>query len=170
MDPVLIGLLAELRLAVGFLGEKAQRGWWECNFLGQSSGAFLVHTYPRTTLLAQYHGVCEAAQLLHDVHVGVGQNYHPFRLPVSIEKAIATDVQQSTGGLLELFSSVTNAEQKLVDIASELNEVKDGPVYLGGYSDDGLEALIRDSAALYLTAFQNGHKCFPYVRTDNVSS
>lgn len=170
MNQTLIRMLTEVRLAVGYLGEKSQKSWWDSNFLGQSSAAFLVHMYPRTTLLAQYHGVCEAARLLHDEQVGVGQNYHLFRLPAVIERAVAEDVKMDANGLFEVYSSVLQAEQKLQDIATELNEVNDGPFYLGEFSDDRLEALARQSAALYLNAFRNGHRCFPYIRSDNVSA
>ena len=62
-------LIAELKLLIGYLGEKNQFNWWDSNFLGTSSGVFLIHPYPRTTLLAQYHGVSEAALLAHDESV-----------------------------------------------------------------------------------------------------
>jgi hypothetical protein len=61
MGTIILELLAELRLAVGFLGEKGQHNWWPSSFLSATSPAFLSPPFPRSRILAQYHGVKEAA-------------------------------------------------------------------------------------------------------------
>ncbi len=77
--------LLELRLLVGFLGERAQFGWWPTGFYDASSRLFLEPVFAKTSRLAQYHGVVEAARLLHDEHLSVG-SYHLFRMPEEIEQ------------------------------------------------------------------------------------
>ena len=54
--------LLQMRLLVGFLGEKAQFGWWPTSFFGEYSLRSLEFVAPKTSRLAQYHGVVEAAR------------------------------------------------------------------------------------------------------------
>lgn len=158
-------LIAELKLLIGYLGEKNQFNWWDSNFLGTSSGVFLIHPYPRTTLLAQYHGVSEAALLAHDESVGIGHNYHLFRLPVSIERSIASAVREMTlaNSLGNALSSKENALSRLTELAIKAN-AEDGPVNIGNFDESCLEQLIRTSAGCYLSAFEQGKRSFPYMR------
>src|SRR5664280_937787 len=72
--------LLQIRLLVGFLGERAQFAWWPTAFYDPSSQLFLAPVFSKTSQLAQYHGVTEAARLLHDEHLNVG-SYHLFRFP-----------------------------------------------------------------------------------------
>lgn len=171
MNNQLIRLIAELKLLVGYLGEKSQHNWWESNFLGTSSGAFLMHTFPRTTLLSQYHGVNEAALLVHDEFVGVGKNYHLFRLPVSIERNVASAIQElsENAGFINNLKSKEAAQQRLAELATKA-EAQDGPVNIGAFDDTKLEHLMHTSAGLYLSAFQHGKKCFPFMRGANGES
>lgn len=171
MNNQLIRLIAELKLLVGYLGEKSQHNWWESNFLGTSSGAFLMHTFPRTTLLSQYHGVNEAALLVHDEFVGVGKNYHLFRLPVSIERNVASAIQELAADekLNNTLKSKESVQQRLAELAAKA-EAQDGPVNIGAFDDTKLEHLMHTSAGLYLSAFQHGKKCFPFMRGANGES
>lgn len=82
--------LAQLRIVVGFLGEKDQAGWWPSGFCASASTAFLLPAFPRTLTPARYEGLCRAAQLVHDEHVGLGDVYHLFRLPEALEQALQT--------------------------------------------------------------------------------
>ena len=77
--------ILQARLLVGYLGERAQYDWWPTEFYETSSRLFLEPVYSRTFNLAQYHGVLEAARLLHDEHLSVG-SFHLFRLPEEIEQ------------------------------------------------------------------------------------
>lgn len=72
MTPSNITTLLELRLLVGFLGERAQYAWWPTAFYEPSSRLFLEPVFAKTARLAQYHGVLEAARRLHDEHLNVG--------------------------------------------------------------------------------------------------
>lgn len=171
MNKQLIRLIAELKLLVGYLGEKSQHNWWESNFLGTSSSAFLMHTFPRTTLLSQYHGVNEAALLVHDEFVGVGKNYHLFRLPVSIERNVASAIQELATNEKVMSSLKTKeaAKQRLEELATNA-EAQDGPINIGSFDDANLEHLMHTSAGLYLSAFQQGKKCLPFMRGANGES
>lgn len=80
--------VAHLRVLVGYLGEKAQHGWWPSEFYSATSSAFLTPVFVRTAKLAQYHGASEAARLVHDEHIGIGRVFHLFRLPQAIEQAV----------------------------------------------------------------------------------
>ena len=168
MNKQLIRLTAELKLLVGYLGEKSQHNWWESNFLGASSSAFLMHTFPRTTLLSQYHGVNEAALLVHDEFVGVGKNYHLFRLPVSIERNVASAIQELTENeeFINSIKSKEAAQQRLSELATKV-EAQDGPINIGTFEDAKLESLMHTIAGLYLSAFQQGKKCLPFMRGTN---
>lgn len=166
MNDDVVKLVAELRLVVGFLGEKAQSDWWGSNFLGGTSGAFLAPVFSRTTMLARYHGVCEAATIVHDEHIGLGENFHLYRLPDAIERAVAQEV----AGLEEkrLLNSVLCSSSAVLDrlktLADGQEQKVEGPVVLGSYSDVNLDATMRQSAQHYLMAFTQGYKCFPYLR------
>ena len=159
-------LLAEIRLLVGFLGEKTQPGWWGSNFIGTSSEAFLAPVFSRTTMLARYHGVCEAAMLVHDEHIGVGANYHLYRMPESAERAAAkavaeTDFQQQINDVLGSSEAV---QKRLGELAATDADKAQGPVVLGSYADADLNQHLRQSASHYARAFKEGYECFPFMR------
>lgn len=61
-----------LRILVGYLGESAQFAWWNTSFFQPASKLFLEPIFTRTSLLAKYPGIREAARRLHDAHIGVG--------------------------------------------------------------------------------------------------
>ena len=54
--------LVRLRVLVGYLGEKAQFGWWPTEFYAGTSEAFLAPVFGKTVDLARYNGVLEAAR------------------------------------------------------------------------------------------------------------
>lgn len=159
-------LIAEFRVLIGYLGEKNQHAWWGSNFLGASSAAFLMHPYPRTTLLAQYHGVCEAALLVHDEYIGVGKNYHLYRLPDSVERDIAKSIQDQD--FPERVSSLLKSKETAMDalraIAESTQDKSEGPVSIGTFSDESLMSSIPTMATHYFQALNGKYKCFPYMR------
>ena len=78
MDRESIQTVADLRMAVGYLGEKSQNNWWSSSFLAPQAKTYLSPIYPRTVALAQYRGVTEAALLVHDEFIGIGKVIPPF--------------------------------------------------------------------------------------------
>jgi hypothetical protein len=57
--------IAELRVLVGFLGEKGQANWWNSEFFSATATAFLAPIFNRSLFLAQYQGVTAAASKMH---------------------------------------------------------------------------------------------------------
>src|SRR5262245_22908887 len=88
--------LLSLRLIIGFLGEKSQYAWWSTAFYEPSSRLFLEPVFSRTSRLAQYHGVLEAARRIHDEHLSAG-SYHLFRLPEEVEEDLHAIAQSAVG-------------------------------------------------------------------------
>ncbi|XOV89815.1 MAG: BrxE family protein [Pseudomonadota bacterium] len=159
-------IVAELRLLVGYLGETNQKNWWGSNFLSPSSKAFLTPPFPRTVLLAQYHGVCEAACLVHDAFIGVGSNYHLYRLPDGVERAAAAVLQEAKF-IQQVEAELTSADaalRRLEECADKEVNQSDGPVNVGVYADAKLGSLIQQCAGHYLHAFSAGAKTFPFMR------
>jgi hypothetical protein len=166
MEKDIAKLVAEIRLLVGFLGEKSQQNWWSSNFIGATSGAFLAPIFSRTTMLASYYGVCESAMLVHDGRIGVGANFHLYRLPDSVERAAANEVASSTGKALidSVLSSSEAALIRLSELSLKNTDKVEGPFFVGSYSDESFKDLLQQSASHYLNAFKGDYKCFPYMR------
>jgi hypothetical protein len=97
--------LLKLRLTVGFLGERSQFAWWPTAYYEPSSRLFLEPVFSKTSRLAQYHGVLEAARRLHDEHLSAG-SYHVFRLPEEIEE----DPPESISALRRLIATLGPAQ------------------------------------------------------------
>ena len=157
-----VDLVLNYRFLIGYLGEKSQFDWWGSNFLGASSPAFLMYPYPRTMLLAQYHGVCEAALLVHDEYIGVGENYHLYRLPDSLEREVSKAVQNID--MTERPINKDSAFEALEQLVYSEAEKSEGPVNIGVFNDEGLELMLKVAASHYLNAFKEDYKSFPYMR------
>ncbi len=156
--------LAELRLLVGFLGEKDQFAWWKSSFFGPGCNAFLAPVFPRTQLLAQYAGLSRAAALLHDDHIGVGDVCHLFRLPEDLEQVVHRLVVEPS--IREtLTGSVKNREVALAslrEMAVPTKEAPDGAVRAGSLTDVRGSSAWRTVAAHYLQAFDRGVQAYPF--------
>jgi len=88
--------LIRLRFIVGYLGEQLQPTWWSSSFLAPVSTAFLTPMFSKTALLAQYHGIREAAARIHDEHIGIGKGvFHLFRLPDTLEQELHSLLRES---------------------------------------------------------------------------
>jgi len=81
----IIDQIVLLRLAVGFLGQQKQSGWWDCNFLDAIGIRFLDNTFPRTAWRAALRSTTEAACIVHDKAIGRVGNFHLFRFPPALE-------------------------------------------------------------------------------------
>ena len=91
--------IAELRVLVGYLGEKGQANWWGSEFFSATATAFLAPIFNRSLFLAQYQGATAAAAKVHDEAIGVGRIFHLFRLPaVAFETVID---EQGTNPILK---------------------------------------------------------------------
>lgn len=166
MDAKLSELIVSLRLNVGYLGEKSQNGWWDSEFLGSSGKAFLSPVFLRTVELAMYRGVSESAMLAHDADIGIGAHYHLFRLPDGLEIAAAKMFDQPLlASTTNLFpDSLEDAFANLKNLANTTAPRIEGPAAIGHFSVTDLKHLLEDAASHYLAAFENGFRCFPYMR------
>ena len=161
MESALAPLL-KTRLLVGFLGEKAQFGWWPTAFYEASGRPFLEPTFAKRPHVAQYHGVVEAACRVHDEHLNVG-TYHLFRLPEEMEQDLHGLVLT---GLEDYSPSIAHGDQEsaldaLGELVGPARKSGIGPVHLGSMS--GLAGRLVDIASIYRSAFLSGSRSFPYL-------
>lgn len=156
--------LLQMRLLVGFLGERAQFAWWPTVFYGASSRLFLEPVFSKTSRLAQYHGVLEAARRLHDERLSVG-SYHLFRLPEEVEQDLHAIVQSSAGE--ELASQTPLSKDAALDalkrLAATNGTASVGPTAVGSIKDIDSADTLKAIAAAYLSAFTQDTKTYPYL-------
>lgn len=155
--------LLQLRLLVGVLGERAQFAWWPTAFYESSGRLFLEPVFSKTTRLAQYHGVLEAARRLHDEHLSVGC-FHLFRLPEEVEQDLYALVQSRIGQ--DLASQILQSKETALDtlqcLAGTCSPEGIGPMAVGHIKE--LESLdtLQTIAGAYWKAFSQDVKTFPY--------
>lgn len=156
--------ILKMRLIVGYLGERAQCAWWPTAFYEASSRMFLEPVFSRTSPLAQYHGVVEAARRLHDEHLSVG-SYHLFRLPEEVEQDLHILVKRSEADQFALHEmrSKDAALGSLKDLAGTVSVKSVGPTAIGNIAE--LDALntVKTIAAAYVSAFSQDAKAYPYL-------
>jgi hypothetical protein len=160
--PVSSSLLVRLRLAVGVLGERDANGWWPSSFLEPASAAFLTPVFGRTALLAQFHGVSEAARRVHDARLAAG-SYHLFRLPEETEQDLHALVRDAAAPWGDL--AVPDAAQALValrEIASGEGASSPGPRLIGPASALHDASVWATVAAAYHDAFSQGFQSYPF--------
>lgn len=157
--------IAKLRLCVGFLGEKHANSWWGSSFFSSSSKVFLSPIFGKTSFLAQYYGVKEAAMAVHDKHIGTGKEvFHLFRLPEMIEielhKVICdADFENHAMGII---ANNENAKQFLnTDTKSNISSSV-GPIRVGSTENIEKDETWNIVARHYLNALQEGKQVFPY--------
>lgn len=156
---------AELRILVGYLGEKSQANWWCSEFFSTTATAFLAPIFNRTLFLAQYQGATAAAAKIHDEAIGVGQIYHLFRLPIGLEQASAEALSDADFART-VQARLANRElalARLAELAGKAEPASPGPVSLGQMSQD-LKAELQRAAGFYWAAFTSGIQTLPYVR------
>lgn len=157
--------IAELRVLVGYLGEKGQANWWGSEFLSTTAAAFLAPIFNRSLFLAQYQGATAAAAKVHDEAIGVGRIFHLFRLPIGLEQASAEALNDPVF-VQTLKASLANRElamARLAELADTSEPPSPGPVSLGPMSQD-LDARLRRTAGFYWAALNSGFQTFPYLR------
>lgn len=163
MDPYLPTIL-QLRLLVGFLGERSQHGWWPTSFFGDYSLRSLEFVAPKTASLAQYHATVEAARRLHDEHLSVG-SYHLFRLPEEVEQDLHALVQSAQGAAVigELPKDKQAALASLAKMANAWVAAAEGPVSVGSISALSDPPTAKSMAGVYLKALTANVKAYPYL-------
>lgn len=156
--------IAELRALVGYLGERQQYHWWSTAFCDPSSRPFLEPVFSKTSRLAQYYGVVEAARRMHDEHLNVGC-YHLFRLPAEVEQdlyefARSESTEKASTHELQNKEQAIDKLEKLAG-AAQLSGV--GPLSIGSVGELHNSKIIQTIAAAYLSAFKSNVKTFPYM-------
>ena len=154
-------------MLIGFLGEKNQFDWWNCSFLSPTSHAFLNPIFPKSLVQAQYTGVCQAATIFHDEHIGLGQNYHLYRLPDPLEQLLFASLKDKdfTDELKDKLKSTDEALSRLKQLGGSSVDKSEGPVVIGDFSDSNLTDMTAAVLSHYLSAFEHNYKTFPYFRT-----
>lgn len=155
--------IVKLRLAVGILGEKEQSNWWPSLWFTTNASSFLIPIYGERLDVARYHGVVEAARLVHDERIGVGRAFHLFRLPEGLERRLHEVVAQHKA--CQNFADLTEpamAENSLAELAANSREVSQGPVRAGDVGDLYGRKCVGGLAAYYRAAFEASQQTFPY--------
>jgi len=162
MNLDLIHNIVNLRFLVAYLGEKEQKAWWSSSFLSRSGEAFLSPVFPKTSTMARINGASGAAQVVHDEHIGVGEVFHLFRLPESIEYGISHFLAKNSSDL-DVVDSEVAAQAGLQDLAAGGNINGIGPLLVDGGMID--LNMIRRMAAAYMQGFSSGEQVYPYYRS-----
>jgi hypothetical protein len=156
--------LLQLRLLVGYLGERDQFGWWPTGFFEPSSRSFLEPIFSKSFRQAQYHGVLEAARLQHDHHLSAG-TYHLFRLPEELEQDLYLLMQNNGDGELgeSIFQNKEAALDALKLVANENSALHEGPMIIGRIDDLALADTLQSIAGAYYAAFLQNTNAYPYL-------
>jgi hypothetical protein len=166
-DSQLVRLL-QLRLIVGFLGEKPCYNWWPTSFAAPSARAFLEPAFPRTTGTAIFHGVSTAAARVHDEFIGIGLRvFHLFRLPAETEQDLheAAQAVYSDLNVRGVFKSRDAGLDVLAAFAESVDSGHEGPVAIGEIEDLWKCRLIDTIAGKYFSAFRGSMRSYPYLTT-----
>ena len=160
--PVQLQDLACLRAAVGYLGEKEQFNWWPSSFFGPGSSAFLTPVFSRTALLARLTAVTTAAARLHDEFIGVGSNWHLFRLPEDLEQDLHAFYAGAANA--ERLNEITKAPEAALAYLQQVQMPAPsvGPKHMGGIEDLRTAAAWQAVAAYYVAAFVGNGRTYPY--------
>ena len=134
-------------------------------FCHHQAERFLGPIYPNSIDVAQYSGVCQAASIVHDEHIGIGKHYHRYRLPDSIERALFQCIQahKVINDMSDFLKSHDTAVERLKELGEDTVKESDGPVTVGQYADNKLDALIQISRSHYISALEGDYKTFPYM-------
>lgn len=152
-----------LRLIVGYLGQRRQVEWWDCEFLSATGVRFLEATFPRTAWAAALRSTTEAACMIHDQALGRVGNFHLFRLPPVLEDQLEHVVDKMDWAeARKQVESRDIAMDALKQMADALIKAPTGPVQVGVAHRILTPTAIQELAAHYYSAFQDGIRCFPY--------
>jgi hypothetical protein len=163
----LIDKILQLRILVGYLGEKDQFNWWDTAFLNATGQKFLKINFPRSAFSAGVHSVTEAAKQLHDKHIGRGRVFHLFRLPtMTEEKAHMELLNADVAPFPAIIETKENALSLLKRLAVSTLDAPEGPVQVGTLSKLLSDFAVEEMAKHYYDAFESGKQTFPYFTMD----
>ena len=152
-----------VRLAVAFLGEKAQGGWWDSAFLNRVGFEYLGLIYPKTAAKAALTAAYEAACRLHDERIGRGRVVHLFRMAPDVEMALRRDMTPATLSDLGAQCTLEAAYSILDKVACGAHAIAGvGPVQIGNLKDSSSPAAHARLAASYAAGFRSATPVFPY--------
>ena len=156
--------ITRLRLIVGFLGEQSQFNWWPSSFFTASSRAFLSPIFSKTTFVAQYQGVKEAASRVHDERIGIGAVYHLFRLPEHVEQALFASLhdKEFADAVSGQVQDKEHALESLATLADAPPEAGEGPVCVGEIEELLAGKTLGVLAQHYRSAFARSTEVYPY--------
>lgn len=164
MEVTLLTTLAQLRAAVGYLGERDQHGWWQSMFLSAGSTPFLAPVFGRTLVLARCAGTTQAAVLLHDERIGVGRVFHLFRLPEDMEQGIHHALRDPAVAP-QIAATIASPDAALAYLQAEARSATGsgvGPTQVGAKTELYERKPWRTVAAHYAHAFRAQAQVYPY--------
>lgn len=154
--------LVRLRIIILCLGESHHANWWRTQFLSPTGLSFLERLYPRSTFTNCVRSAAQAARVVHDEAIGLGQIFHLFRLPRHLENQVGVILRHSQDGFQQEFQSKFTDESALLGMlfaqVEESNAYAQGPVRLNFVEN----LWIGQMAALYYHAFVQHQQVFPY--------
>jgi hypothetical protein len=108
--------------------------------------------------------VLEAARRLHDEHLSVG-SYHLFRLSEEVEQDLHATMLGSVGQ--DLAIEVPQSKEAALDALTRMGTTglthSVGPTAVGAIKDLDSADVLRAIAAIYLSAFTQDAKSYPYL-------
>lgn len=156
--------LLHVRILVGYLGETDQYSWWKTSFYQAASQHFLEPIFPRTSDLARYHGVVEAARRVHDESLSVG-SYHLFRLPEELEHDLYA--LMTSDGHKELLETIGQGSGPALSALQAFSpgtaKSGEGPVSIGSVDLVRTAGISGQIAGVYASAYARETKAFPYM-------
>lgn len=161
--PQRLETLAMLRVAVAYLGEKDQFGWWPTSFLSVTGRRFLELNFPRTQLSAAVTAVTQLAKGLHDESIGQAGAFHLFRLSHGLEQEVHRLLVADSASRFELISGREPALKFLDAVAEGEGGGGQGAVRAAGLGQLTHRPTLRKIAASYRDAFVTGYQTFPYL-------
>lgn len=158
--------LLELRVAVAFLGEKGQNGWWQTQFLQPTGQRFLEFIYPRSVFAACVNAASEAAKNFHDDRIGKGGVIHLFRLPPSLELRLHEHLLKDAATLRQLIGNANTAKALLERYRTKADQGSArpaGPVLVGGMSMIFSGKATSKFGEAYLRSIGSPNPVLPYL-------
>jgi hypothetical protein len=153
----------QLRLVVGYLGQRKLSGWWDCDLLDATGLRFLETIFPRTARAAGLRSTTEAACIVHDKALGRVGNYHLFRLPPALEDRLESCIDEiDWTDLSKQIESRETAITTLKRLTDAVIKAPSGPVQVGVERRILTSTAVQELASHYHSAFQDGIRCFPY--------
>ena len=103
MDKLIIKTLVELRIIVGYLGEKSQYNWWPSNFLAPTTQKMLEFTFPRTAQISQYMALSAAAAKVHDEAIGIGKSLLQYLFKITKNSRLLVGTWQDASWAISFY-------------------------------------------------------------------